>query len=276
MFAGANSTYQESDFVIIGVPFDKTSSFRAGTAQGPDSIRSASFCFEPYMMEYGISLSEIAIHDKGNLKEYGDVKEMGNDICQNISDIVNDNKIPIVLGGEHSISPFVVKGLKEKFGKIDVVVLDAHLDYRDEYEGMKHSHATAVRRISELDIVKNLTVIGVRSISEEESRTKKVEYISPLEINEKDFKFQFKSENPIYMSIDMDVIDPSYAPGVGNPEPFGLKPKTVKDIIRDLSPSIVGLDIVETNPKFDSGEITSNLASRFVNEFIASKFFCNE
>ncbi|MGM0405642.1 MAG: agmatinase [Thermoplasmatota archaeon] len=275
MFAGANSPYKESEFVIIGVPFDKTSSFRAGTAHAPDSIRSASFCFEPYMMEYGISLSDIAIHDKGNLKKYDDVKEMGSDIDQNISDIVSNDKVPIVLGGEHSVSPFIVKGLEKKFCKIDVVVLDAHLDYRNKYEGMKHSHATAVRRISELDIVKNLTVIGVRSISEEESRTKKIEYINSLNIDERDFKFQFKSENPIYMSIDMDVIDPSYAPGVGNPEPFGLKPKTVKNIIRDLSPSIVGLDIVETNPNFDNGEITSNLAARFVYEFIASKVFGN-
>lgn len=271
MFAGCNSSYEESDFVIIGVPFDKTSSFRAGAAEGPDFIRKASFCFEPYLMEYDISLSDIAIHDMGDLKEYEQVRDIGGDLEKVVSDVIADTKIPIVIGGEHSVSPFIVNGLKSKFDKIGVIVLDAHLDYRDEYEGLKDSHATAVRRISEIGIVRNLVVIGVRSMSKEESLSDTVYYIRTDEMDETNFYSEIVKDNPIYLSIDMDVFDPSYAPGVGNPEPFGIKPKDVKKLIKKLSSSIIGMDIVETNPKFDSGEMTSNLAARLVYEFIASK-----
>lgn len=271
MFAGANSSYGESAFVIFGVPFDKTSSYRAGTAQAPDSIRQASYCFEPYMVEHDISLSDIAIHDKGDLDGYDNVIDMGKDLKQNVSEIVSDDKIPIIIGGEHSISPFTVSGLEVKFDKIDVIVLDAHLDYRDQYEGNKNSHATAVRRISEIDIVENLNVLGVRSISKEESEEKTVKYISSTKLNTlKEFS-RFDTDNPLYLSIDMDVFDPAYSPGVGNPEPFGVKPGVAKDLIQDIGRSIIAVDIVETNPRFDVGEITSNLAARLIYEFIGCK-----
>ncbi len=271
MFAGAKSSYEESKFVILGVPFDKTSSFRVGSYQGPDAIRNASFCFEPYMMEYGLSLSDIGIHDKGNLQDYENVKDLGKDLEQAISKILDDGKVPIVLGGEHSISYFTVSGFKNKFEKIDVIVLDAHLDYRDEYEGNKYSHATPVRRISELDFVENLVVGGVRSMSKEESQCDDISYITADNFDSVELSNIFDENNPIYLSIDMDLLDPSYAPGVGNPEPFGVEPRKIKKLIKRLSHLIVGMDIVETNPKFDVGEITSNLAARFVYELLGAK-----
>ncbi|MFO7791833.1 MAG: agmatinase [Candidatus Saliniplasma sp.] len=271
MFASADHSYKESKFVIIGVPFDKTSSFRAGSLSGPRAVRSASYCFEPYLMEHDVSLSDIAIHDSGDLERYDDVEKMGSDLRKRISDIVADDKIPIVIGGEHSLSPFAVSGFEKRYDKIDVMVFDAHLDYRDEYEGLKNSHATAVKRISEIGTVRDLKVLGVRSISEEESSVEKPNYFEVSELDEGENDFSLTDDTPLYLSIDMDVFDPSYAPGVGNPEPFGVKPGTVKKILQRVSSKVVGLDIVETNPKYDVSEITSNLAARLIYEFICSK-----
>jgi len=269
MFAGANSSYEDSEFVIFGVPFDKTSSFRAGSAKGPQTIRDSSFCFEPYMLEHDVSLKDILIHDMGDIQEYEDVDEMGVELEDLVSEIVNDKKIPIVIGGEHSVSPFVLSGYKDHYDSVDVVVLDAHLDFREEYEGLRNSHAVAVRRISESEIVRDLKVLGVRSMSQEEAVTEKPTYV--LASNFEESVDILQGDLPIYLSIDMDVFDPAYAPGVGNPEPFGVKPVIVKEIIQSISSNIIGMDLVETNPRFDVGDITSILASRLIYEFIGSK-----
>lgn len=274
MFAGADHPYDGSDFIIVGVPFDKTSSFRAGSEEGPYSIRNASYCFEPYLMEYDLSLSDIPIHDSGDIDSYDSVEKMGRDLNKRISNIVGDDKIPIVIGGEHSLSPFVVSGFQKIYDEIDILVFDAHLDYRDEYEGLKYSHAAAVRRISEIDIVRELKVLGVRSLSEKESVMDKPKFHGVEEQGMNEFCLGDDTNTPIYLSIDMDVFDPAYAPGVGNPEPFGVKPVTIKKILQDISYNVVGLDIVETNPKYDGSEITSNLAARLIYEFIASKKSC--
>ena len=270
MFASFNTNYEDSDFVLLGIPFDKTSSFRSGTAGAPKKIRELSYCFEPYMMEYDISLSDLKLHDHGNLKDIEDVEEMGDKVSEIIKKIIIDEKFPIILGGEHSISPFTVSAFDKIFDKINVVVLDAHLDYRDEYEGDKRSHATVVKRIEELENVENILIYGVRSMAEESKDLKKPEYYRPDELDIVLERTEKITENPTYLSIDIDVLDPSFAPGVGNPEPYGIKPKDVKKIIGPLSKNLVGLDIVETNPKYDSSDITSNLAARFVYDTLGS------
>lgn len=270
MFASFGSNYDESDFVLLGVPFDKTSSFRSGTAGAPKKIRELSYCFEPYMMEYDISLTDLKLHDHGDLKKIEDIKEMGDKVSEIVKKIIIDEKFPIILGGEHSISPFAISAFDEIFDKINVVVLDAHLDYRDEYEGDRRSHATVVKRLEELEYVEDILVYGVRSMAEESKDLKKPDYYKPDELDIALEKMEKITENPIYLSIDMDVLDPSFAPGVGNPEPYGIKPEDVKKIIESLSKNLVGLDIVETNPKYDPSDITSNLAARFVYNTLGS------
>ncbi|MGM0509706.1 MAG: agmatinase [Thermoplasmatota archaeon] len=273
MFASSNGSYEGSDYVILGVPFDKTSSFRAGCDQGPEYIRKASYCFEPYMMEYDVSLNDIPIHDLGDIDDLGSIEQIGEALGAKIESIVGDNKIPIVMGGEHSISPYVISA----FDEIDVIVFDAHLDFRDEYEGNKRSHATANRRISELYNVDKHAVVGVRSISKREFDKEPPKYFTADELtSNKDpvselTKHLGESGNNIYISIDMDAVEPSFAPGVGNPEPFGLEPKIIKKTISQLSSKIIGMDVVEVNPKYDPSEITSSLAAKFIYELIGSK-----
>jgi len=272
-FASFDSSFDKADYILTGIPYDKTSSFRTGTDRGPEHIRKASYCFEPYLMEYDISIDQIDLHDAGDLSGFEDFEELRVDIRETLSDIVKKDKFPITLGGEHSISPPIVSSIQKIFPELEVIILDAHLDFRDEYGGKKHSHATVSRRISEIVGIENITVIGTRSLSEGFTEKKKPTYFTSKQVRERDCieKILMEITEPIYLSIDMDVADPSLVPGVGNPEPFGLSSVEVKEFVSRLSPDLVGMDIVETNPKYDVSDVTSNLAARLVYELIGSR-----
>jgi len=272
-FAGFDSSFDKADYILKGVPYDKTSSFRTGTYKGPEEIRKASYCFEPYLMEYDVSLDHIELHDAGDLDGNKDFQELSMDISETIYGIVSEDKFPIILGGEHSISPPSVSALQRILPDLEVIILDAHLDFRDKYEGIKHSHASVSRRISEIVGLENITVIGVRSISGECAEEKKPKFYTSKKIRENDCleKIFQERDKPTYLSIDMDVIDPSFAPGVGNPEPFGLSSVKMKKLVALLSSHLVGMDIVETNPKYDGSDITANLGARLIYELIGSR-----
>ena len=263
-FAGARTGYEDADYVIVGVPFDGTSSFRPGSAEAPEEIRRASYCFEPFMMEYGVSLSDIKIHDMGDISIHDTVENMGRELQDVVDDILDSKKFPIIIGGEHSLSSYVVSCFEDVF----VLILDAHLDYRDTYEGLKRSHATVTRRISESSI-DGLTVLGVRSISQDEWGERLPTYYGPNDITED--IINNLSNKRIYLSIDMDVFDPSFAPGVGNPEPYGMEPILCKRLIDVIADNLVGVDIVETCPKYDTSGITSNLAARFIYDILGAR-----
>lgn len=274
-FASSSSKIDGPGYSILGVPYDRTSSFRPSSRKAPDQIRKASYCFEPYMWEYDTSLSDIPIIDRGDLQISNEYKEMKRELGRTAGKILSKDRFPILLGGEHSITPVVVSKLKEKHEDLNVLILDAHLDFRDRYEGMKHSHATVSRRVSEKIDPANTYVYGVRSKARDYGSEDTPVYFDRDEISYKEgssVSDQLKDIlYPLYLSIDMDVFDPSYAPGVGNPEPFGLSSSHVKKLVSEISDRLVGMDIVEVCPKFDSGEITSNLAARLVYELIGSR-----
>jgi len=272
-FAGFDSSFDKADYILVGIPYDKTSSFRTGAYKAPEGIRKASYCFEPYLMEYDISLDQIELHDSGNLDGFKGYEELREEISKTLSSIVSEDKFPITLGGEHSISPPIVSSIQRSFSDLEVIILDAHLDFRDEYEGMRHSHATVSKRITEIVGVENTTVGGVRSISSESAVKKKPVFFTSKQMEEDDCieKILKGINGAIYLSIDMDVIDPSFAPGVGNPEPFGLSSVKMKEIVSQLSPHLVGMDIVETNPMYDDSNITANLGARLIYELIGSR-----
>jgi agmatinase len=271
LFADANSTLEEARFAIFGVPFDKTSSFRSGSAQAPDKIREASHNFETFMFEHGEDIESINFCDLGNLEEYDSTDRMIPGVEEFTNGIVEKGKIPIVLGGEHSLTSGVVKCFKD----VGVIVLDAHLDFRDEYEGDRNSHACTVRRISDIVGVDNVVPIGVRSFSKEEKLDAEelglrfvsgYEFIKGTTMQEAvDRALEWIDKERVYLSLDVDVIDPAFAPGISNPEPFGLEPIEIKRCINYLADRLVGFDIVEVCPPFDNGN-TSALAARLVRE----------
>ena len=273
-FADATSSFEDAEFVIFGVPFDRTSSFRSGSRFAPNAIREASYNFETYLHEHSVDLDEVKTCDMGNLGELGNADSMVEEVEARAGELVKSGKFPIVLGGEHSIAPPVVKALKGP----NVVVVDAHLDFRTVYLGEKNSHACTTRRISEIVGPEKVIPLGVRSMSAEEKRDAKelgLNYILAEEIDELGFEQSVEiplrkfANSPIHLSIDMDGIDPAYAPGVGTPEPFGITPRCVKKLISLLSPTLVGLDISEVSPPYDNGN-TSALAARLVRETVAA------
>jgi len=272
-FASFDSNFEKGDYILLGIPYDKTSSLRIGTYKGPEVIRKASYCFEPHLMEYAVSLEKLDLHDAGDVGETKNFEELREKISEKITKIIGKDKFPIIIGGEHSVAPPIVSSIQKNVSDLKVLVLDAHMDFRDEYEGMKHSHATVSRRISEIVGVENITIGGVRSISSESVKKEKPLFFTSEQMKEDDCIDEILEETnePIYLSIDMDVVDPSFAPGVGNPEPFGLSSVKMKELISRLAPHLIGVDIVEINPKYDRSDITANLGARLIYELIGSR-----
>ena len=278
-FADANKNFNESFFIIFGVPFDGTSSYRHGSKFAPDEIRKASYNLESYVMEHKISLSDLPIHDMGDigtLDEFGNVEDVIETVYSTMQSIL-PNKFPIMIGGEHSITIGAAKALKKL--NAGIIFIDAHGDFRDEYLGNKYSHACTARRA--YDILNGKIIsIGVRSASQEEVEDAKdlnYEWIDSYEFQRLGWKRTIKKAmeildvQKVYLSIDIDGIDPAYAPGTGTPEFFGLSPRDVKNIINFLAPNLIGADITEVCPPYDNGN-TSILAARLVQEIIAAKW----
>ena len=274
-FADAKATLDEADIVIYGVPYDRTASFRSGSRLAPNAIREASYNFESYMMERDVNLSDVKVCDLGNTEEYGPTKDMVEGVSRLSRDLVKQHKIPIVLGGEHSIAPASVMG----FGKeIGVLGIDAHLDFRDSYLNERFSHACSARRISDHVGVDDVVYMGIRSFSAEEKEDLEalhLAYVSAYEIHEKGIERAIQralkavDAEKIYLTIDVDGIDPAYAPAVGNPEPFGITALDAKKVVDVLGPRLVGMDINEVSPGWDHGQ-TALLAARIVREAIAA------
>ena len=262
-FADSESSFDDANFVIYGYPFEGTACFRKGTALAPDEVRKESYNFETYLLELGIDLCDLSIHDQGNLLIKDNQIENEILLEDSVRNIISKNKFPIGIGGEHSMTPPIVRALKQKHPDLSVVIIDAHLDFRKEYEGNSKSHATTVYQLVDMLVKDNLYPIWVRSASKKE--------IQRAEEMGFDFCRNIDSINsPVYLSLDMDGIDPAYAPGVGTPEPFGLTPLEVIKIIDSLSSKMVGFDCVEACPPLDNGN-TSSLAARIVRHVIGAQ-----
>ncbi len=275
-FADAESSFDEAKFVIFGVPYDKTSSFRLGASKAPDEMRQAGWNFETFNLKTGFDLRDAKFHDYGNL-DVKDVspQEMVQKVKELTSKIVSKNKIPIALGGEHSITSGVIQALPRD---ISVVSLDAHLDFREIYENESYNHACVTRRIADHIGIKNVAVLGIRSAEKEEfeeAKKQKLFFIDAFEIKKVGIKKSldktktYLKNKKIYLSLDIDVVDPSFAPGTSTPEPFGLEPSDVIECIEFFSSNLIGFDVVEVCPSYDMGQ-TALLATKIARYMIES------
>jgi agmatinase len=274
-FADAVAKYEEARIALFGVPYDRTCSFRGGSRYGPAAIRRASYNFETYMMDHQGDLADVPVADLGDTPSYGPSSDMVAGVSKMASDIVGAGKMPIVIGGEHSLAPAVVRAFPKDIG---VVGIDAHLDFRDSYLGDKWSHACSARRIADHIGVERVVYMGVRSYSREEREDLErlgLLYVSVYDVHDRGIvaaterALRAINRDRIYLTIDIDGVDPAYAPGVGNPEPFGLAPLQVKKVIGLLAPHLVGMDLNEVSPAWDFGQ-TSLLAARLIREAIMS------
>ena len=273
-FADAEASFNDAKFVYYGYPFDGTACFRKGTSEAPDEIRKHSYNFETYLMELGIDLCDVSANDWGNL-EIGDNQEKNETQLEElVSKIVKANKFPIGIGGEHSMTLAAVRAVKSKYSNLGVIILDAHLDFRQEYEGNINSHATVTRRLTEIVGLDRVRPVGIRSLSQSEiseARTIGLKFIESgwTELREYLTDIIDEMDGPIYLSLDMDAIDPGFAPGVGTPEPFGMTPYEVLQTINFFSDRIVAFDCVEVCPPYDNGN-TSALAARIIRHLVGA------
>jgi agmatinase len=275
-FADANSEYEKARYVICGAPFDGTSSFRLGSKLAPDEMRAASYNFETYNNFFDFDLEETDIHDAGNLEVGDNIDDTLSKLSIPANKFVKDGKIPIMLGGEHSLSYPFVEACQKKYPGLGFVVLDAHMDLREEFHGEKNSHACISRHVLH-DLTTKYVSIGIRSGTRDEYdyvRKNKIRMFSSedvfsMGIEKVILQFREYIKGPVYLSIDMDAIDPSYAPALGTPEPYGLTPRDVRAVISSLAPEVVGFDLVEIAPAYDSGG-TAILGAKLVRDFIAA------
>ena len=214
------------------------------------------------------------MNDWGNIDVSSDQEKNETAVEELVSKIVNSNKFPIGLGGEHSLTPPAVKALHAKYPTLSVVILDAHLDFRKEYEGNPLSHATVTRRVSEIVGIEKVRPVGIRSVSQSEISEARSVGLNFLESGWTALREYLSDviedlEGPIYLSLDMDAIDPAFAPGVGTPEPLGMTPYEVIQTVNFFADRIVGFDCVEVCPPHDNGN-TSALAARLIRHLVGA------
>lgn len=273
-YAGAESDYDSADAFILGIPYDRTSSFRSGAREAPFQIRRASYNFEEFHFEHGLDLPTLNVFDQGNCEDPFLPEDMMEEVKFFMAPAVRDNKFTVAIGGEHAVNIPIIRCFKKN--DIALITIDAHLDSRDEYLGTQYSHACVTRRAVEHLGIDNVFALGVRSISREElERDDVVPYRTSFEIKEKGIEWAVKEalesvrSERVYLSLDIDGIDPAFAPGTGTPEPFGLDPLDVKKAINLIGSRLIGFDVTEVCPPADPSGITSVLAARFINEVLA-------
>lgn len=258
---------------LIGIPFDENSSYLQGSALAPSKIRlmdtegSANrFC------EHGVEIVE-----GENYKDLGDIiftsnnsEWVYNKIKKTIQSKLTATDKIICFGGDHSISFPVIEAYTEKHHNLNVLHLDAHADLYDNYENNPFSHASPFARLMEKGILNSLTQVGVRTLNTHQKEQAKKYNVNVIEMKDFNLDFIETLKEPLYISLDLDVLDPAFAPGISHHEPGGLTTRTLISIIQSINIPIVGADIVELNPKRDINNMTAMVAYKLFKE-LASK-----
>ena len=273
-FMGAGDDYSESSLVIVGAPMDLTVSFRPGTREGPRSIRQASYGLEEYSIDLDRDLREVVFCDAGDVPVLpGSVGESLRRIGRAAAEIMAGGRLPVFLGGEHLISLPVITEAARFYQDLAVVHLDAHADMRDEYLGERLSHATVMRRVAEIIGGENIFQFGIRSGCKEEiefARRSGHLYCNQL-LEPLAECLPVLEGRPVYVTLDIDVVDPAYAPGTGTAEPGGCSAAEIVKAVHLLGKlNVVGFDLVEVSPVYDPSQRTALLAAKIVREAVLS------
>lgn len=274
VFIAANPNYKESEVVIYGMPIDYTASFRPGSRFGPQKIREVSIGLEEYSPYLDRELCEISYFDAGDIPlPFGNPTKSIDIISNYVNKIINDNKFPLGIGGEHLVTWPIVREMYKKYPDMVIFHFDAHTDLRNDYEGEPLSHATPIRKIAELIGGKNIYQFGIRSgLKEEFIYAKENINFYPYDVlNPLKKVLPEVGNRPIYITIDIDVLDPAYAPGTGTLESGGINSKEMLAAIHEISTAgmkVIGADIVEVAPVYDISDQTSILAAKLIREML--------
>jgi agmatinase len=243
--------YERSGIIIVPVPYDETSTWIKGSDRGPDAIMEASVNLEFYDVETGTEVHKKGIHTINPVVEKNSPEELVNAVCNKTLELLRSDKFPVIVGGNHTVSIGSIKAFSEYFRDLSVLQLDAHSDLRQEYEGSRLNHACAMARASEYAPI---VQVGIRSMSAEElpfAGKGNIFYSHELRYHKSLYKQAIEklTEN-VYVTIDLDVFDPSLMPSTGTPEPGGPDYYELMHFLRDVAKSrrIVGFDVVELCP----------------------------
>ena len=280
VFSGFQKPFQEADYVILGVPFDVTSTYRTGARFGPTAIRQASLNIETYSFRTGLDVEDLRLHDLGDLHVSTDTKNTLEMVQAVVKDIVEAGKIPATIGGEHTITLGAMKGLGAKASETAIVSFDAHLDLRNEFSGLRLSHTTFMRRISEEAKPAKICEVGTRAVCKEElayAKKANIEFFTVQQIRKEgpekiveQLKERLAEFNSLYISVDIDILDPAYAPAVQNPEADGIATNTLLDILCLICDKrTLGFDVLEVAPNYDQG-ISAVQAAKVIFEILCS------
>ncbi len=270
-FLCADSSFESARVVLLGCPFDETASFRRGARSGPDAMREASDCLETYSPHLDKDLGDAALCDLGDVDlPSDDTRAVLHSIQAEASRIFQAGKRPIFLGGEHLVSLPAAEAALGVYPGLAVFQWDAHADLREDYLAERLSHACVMRRILELEGVGPLRQFGVRSGTREEFDWMRAnEALRPLSPEAVSAALKETGDSAIYLTVDVDVVNPGEMPGTGSPEPGGPGLDALTDCIRFLDASgarIVGADVVELAPEWDPTGASAVAAAKLVRE----------
>ncbi len=274
-FLSVSTPFKTAKAVILGCPYDGSASFRPGARFGPSAVRKASWGIETYSPYLNKDLAHRSIHDMGDLElPLGEKKAAFDLIRKALKKILSAKKFPILLGGDHLITLPVIEEVLKSHPSLHLIHIDAHTDLRKDYLGEFLSHSTVMKKVLDLLGKGRLFQIGIRSGTEEEfSLARKIKSIVPLEEASLKSMVHNLKNRPVYISLDLDVLDPGLFPGIGTPEPGGLTFRELLSIFRmfqDLH--VIGFDMVELTPDYDPTQISAVTASVILREMILA--FC--
>ncbi len=261
------ASLKPSTVTLLGIPWDENSSFRRGTAEAPPRIRDALHCGSMNLCsENGIDLGDNPrFTDLGDLDISSDENTLSL-IEDTVSGILSQGAIPLSLGGDHAVTYPIIKAFHKKYGSMNILHFDAHPDLYDEYEGNRFSHACPFARIMEEGLAKKLVSIGIRTMNPHQRSQADKYGVQVIEMKEWYQDYPIDLKGPLYLSVDIDALDPFCAPGVSHHEPGGLTTRELIRMIRGISVPIVGADIVEYNPQRDIHDMTAMTAAKLLKE----------
>jgi agmatinase len=270
VFIGATDDFASAQAVIYGMPMDWTVSFRSGTRLGPARIREVSIGLEEYSPYLDRDLSEIRYYDAGDIPlPYGNAQKSVDMIYEFVKTLYEEQKFPLGLGGEHLVSWGSIRAAWETHPDLRVVHIDAHTDLREHYEGEPYSHATVIRKVCDLIGSDRVYQFGIRSGTREEFQwARENTHFFPFEVAEPLERVLTELQgHPVYVTWDIDVMDPAYAPGTGTAEHGGIDPREAFRTMQLLGKlNVVGFDLVEVAPQIDPSELSEILGAKLVRE----------
>ena len=272
-FIGCDSSYRAADIVLYGAPFDSTTSYRPGARFGPSAIRHESFGLETYSPYQNADLTDFDIFDSGDLELcFGSSEAALADIEARAAEILHDGKLPLLLGGEHLVTLGAVRAVAEKYPGLHIIHFDAHADLRDDYLGAKLSHACVLRRCHEIVGDGRIHQFCIRSgeraefeFAAQHTEMHKFDFTGLAELTEQ----LCATKEPVYLTIDLDCLDPSCFPGTGTPEAGGVSFLQLLDAIRTVSKAnVVGADLNELAPMLDISGVSTATACKVLRELL--------